>query len=254
MTYCLGIKTKDGLVALADGRITAGTQVTCARKISVMGEGKHRFFIMTSGLRSIRDKAIAYLERQMKKTTLPYPSMLEALTAYTECLRQVEKEDSEYLVKGGLTFNLHSIVGGMLEEDEEPRLFLVYPEGNWIEVDQLTPYVTIGAIGYGKPILDRALRFDTELRTAMKIAYLSFDSTQFSSSDVGFPLDMLCFSLKDFSWREQHLQEKDTKNLREWWNENISGLVAKSPDDYWLSALAPERSSSRTEIAEADNA
>ena len=61
-------------------------------------------------------------------------------------------------------------------------MFLVYPQGNWIEVDQRTPYLSIGHTAYGKPILDRALGAETPLRTALKLAYLSFDSSRTSSA------------------------------------------------------------------------
>lgn len=236
MTFCVAIKVKDGLIALADGRITAGTQMTSARKISVMGAGNNRFFVTTSGLRSARDKAIAYMEAEMGHG-MPYRSMLEAVTAYTKHLRRVEEEDRTYLERSGIAFNLNSLIGGMLEDDSEPRLFLVYPEGNWIEVDQPTPYFMIGALGYGKPILDRTLRYETQIKTALKIAYLAFDSTMFSSSDVGFPVDMVTFHTVDRSWRHVNLEDMDVRELREWWNENIAKLVMDAPECAWFSDL-----------------
>jgi putative proteasome-type protease len=57
MTYCVAIKVRDGIVALADCRLTSGTQVTVGRKITLHGQN-HRFFIATSGLRSLRDKCV----------------------------------------------------------------------------------------------------------------------------------------------------------------------------------------------------
>ena len=38
MTYCLGIKVREGLVALADTRITAGTSTTTKKKIFISQE------------------------------------------------------------------------------------------------------------------------------------------------------------------------------------------------------------------------
>jgi putative proteasome-type protease len=237
MTYCVALKTKDGLIALADGRITAGTQMTSARKVSLFGEGKNRFFVMTSGLRSIRDKVFAYLQQEMAEQHTAYPNMLETVGAYTRHLRRAELEDRGYIEKSGIAFNLHTVVGGMMEGDSEPRLFLVYPEGNWIEVEHMTPYVNIGSISFGKPILDRALRYDTDMKTAIKIAYLSFDSTKFSSSDVGFPIDMITMHSADRSWREVHLRNEDVRQLRHWWNENLTRLVAETPDLPWIGNL-----------------
>ena len=60
MTYCLGILSKEGVAGLADTRITSGNDTTTAKKIFTVQREKHSFFIMTSGLRSVRDKAITY--------------------------------------------------------------------------------------------------------------------------------------------------------------------------------------------------
>jgi len=239
VTYCVAIKTKSGIVALSDGRITAGTQMTSARKASLHGEGQNRFFIMTSGLRSIRDKTVAYLEQQMEQQGFEFSTMLDAISAYTHNLRRVELEDRTYVERADIAFNLHTIIGGMMGADKEPRVFLVYPQGNWIELEQMTPYLTIGNVSYGKPILDRTLSYDTDLRTALKVAYLSFDSTKFSSSDVGFPIDLITMTMPDRTWREAHLKNADVRDLREWWNTNIKNLVEQAPDAQWLHTLAP---------------
>ena len=239
MTYCLAITLKDGLIALADRRITAGTYITQARKISMMHAGNRQFFVMTSGLRSIRDKTLAYMQRDLDQSPHGYESMLDIISVYTRCLRQVEEEDRKYIEQGELSFNSHSIVGGQMEKDSSPKVYLVYPEGNWVEVEKSTPFVAIGAVGYGKPILDRTLTYDTDMKTALKVAYLSFDSTRFSSSDVGFPIDMVTYSNKNNQWQESHLVEDDLRELRLWWNENISGLVTRSPDGVWLNKLLP---------------
>jgi putative proteasome-type protease len=240
VTYCVAIKTKYGLVALSDGRITAGNQVSSARKATLFGEGTNRFFIMTSGLRSIRDKAVAYFQQEMERQPGGFATMLDTVSAYTQQLRRVELEDRKYVERSDISFNLHTIIGGMMEGDKEPRVFLVYPEGNWIEMEEMTPHLTIGATSYGKPILDRTINYhETDLRTAVKIAYLSFDSTKFSSSDVGFPIDIITMSITDRHWREAHLENSAVRDLREWWNSNIKELVAKSPDGAWLSKLVP---------------
>lgn len=61
MTYCLGIRTVDRLIALADERVTSGSQMATARKMSTIGSAPYQFCFMTSGLRSVRGKTIAYL-------------------------------------------------------------------------------------------------------------------------------------------------------------------------------------------------
>ncbi|MEI7608497.1 MAG: peptidase [Rhodospirillaceae bacterium] len=240
MTYCLGIKIKDGLIALADGRITSGTQLSAAQKLIMMESQGSRFFIMTSGLRSVRDKTLAYLRRSLThERTEGFPTMLEAVTCFSRCLRQVAKEDREALEASKLTFNLHAIIGGQLSADSEPYMYLVYPEGNWIEVDERTPYLTIGATGYGKPILDRALRYTTSMQTALKIAYLSFDSTRFSTSDVGYPFDLTTYTNAERHWRLTTFDYDDLVEQRQWWNRNITNLLQGLPDSPWATRLMP---------------
>src|SRR3954453_23357821 len=117
MTFCVGIKVTEGLIALADGRVTAGAQVTSARKISFHG-ARHRFLVMTSGLRSVRDKTVAYLERSMRADGIDsFPTMIDAVAAFAECLRRVTQEDKAALEDAGLKFDLHAILGGELAED-----------------------------------------------------------------------------------------------------------------------------------------
>ncbi|WP_207461906.1 peptidase [Azospirillum sp. SYSU D00513] len=240
MTYCLGIKTRDGLIGLSDGRITSGSQLSSARKVTMMGTGGERFFIMNSGLRSVRDKTLAYLRRDMaQRQGESYGTMLEAVAAFTSCLRTVAVEDREALENSKLHFNLHAIIGGQLAKDPEPYMFLVYPEGNWVEVDERTPYLSIGATAYGKPILDRALTYNTDMQTALKLAYLSFDSTRFSSNDVGFPIDMVSFDAAQRSWRQSNFDYDDLVEQRLWWNRNITELARRMPDGPWVETLLP---------------
>ena len=253
MTYCLAIRTSEGLIALADGRVTSGSQMALARKVTMLGSGPHRFFMMTSGLRSVRDKVLAYLRRELDgQTGKNFGSMLEAVTAFASCLRTVGNEDREALAESDLSFNLHAIIGGQLEGDAEPTMFLVYPEGNWIEVDKRTPYLSIGATAYGKPILDRALRYETAMRHALKLAYLSFDSTRFSSTDVGFPIDLLTYSTADRTWREQQFDYDDLVEQRQWWNRAITELAESMPDGPWVPDLLPAEGGSRLSIVKDD--
>lgn len=253
MTYCLGIKVREGLVCLSDGRITSGTQVSNAYKSTLHGPSGSRFCVMTSGLRSLRDKTLAYLDRGMRKSRPQgYGSVLDAVNDYCRYLREVAEEDRAALEISNLTFNLHAIVAGQLPEDREPAMYLVYPEANWIEVEERTPYLSIGATTYGKPILDRALRYDTPLRIVLKLAYLSFDSTRTSSADVGFPLDMLTYAAADRRWRQVQYEQDDLRKERQWWNEHITQLAHDMPDGPWVDSLLPTEGNARLTVVQDD--
>lgn len=53
-----------------------------------------------------------------------------------------------------------------------------------------TPFLQIGARKYGKPILDRVVRPETNLADAQKAVLLSWDSALRSNLSVGMPLDL----------------------------------------------------------------
>ncbi|MFQ5775030.1 MAG: peptidase [Kiloniellaceae bacterium] len=253
MTYCLGIKVREGLVCLADGRITSGRQMSNARKVSLHGPDDGRFCIMTSGLRSLRDKTLAYLDRDLGGgPARSIGFLVDAVNLYSKCLRRVSREDRAALRGSDLTFDLHAVVAGRLPRDREPTVFLVYPEGNWIEIDDRTPYLSIGNTAYGKPILDRALRPETSIRTALKLAYLSFDSSRTSAADVGFPIDMLVLSADGRRWREVQYDYDDLRDQRVWWNEHITELADQMPDGPWVEALLGAPAAGRLSLVRDD--
>jgi putative proteasome-type protease len=238
LTYCVGIKVRDGLLGLADSRITSGTQLTSARKMTLHGQPGAQFFVMTSGLRSLRDKTLAYLERETAATEPPR-TMLDAVSAYAGCLRRVAAEDKSAIADANLTFDLHTLIGGRLAGDAEPALFLVYPVGNWVQVDRRTPYLAIGNPGYGRLLLDRGLRYDTPMRSALKLAFLAFDATRLASADVGFPLDVVTLSAADGRWREVEAGSSALGDNGEWWNARLADLVEAMPDPGWLGSVIP---------------
>jgi len=239
MTYCLGVKLREGLICLSDGRITSGNQVSIARKVSLHGPDDGQVCIMTSGLRSLRDKTIAYLEQDFSDDTLSAANMIEVLDIYTRNLRRVADEDQSALEASQLSFDLTAIIAGQIGDDPSPSMFLIYPEGNWVEVMERTPYISIGATMYGKPIMDRMLNYETPLELGLQVAFLSFDSTRVSTADVGYPLDMLTFT-KDQRWREIELDGDDVNGIRQWWNDSVTELATNMPAGPWVECLVPE--------------
>lgn len=237
MTYCLGIKVKEGLVALADTRITSGNETTTAKKISLHKEGKNNIFLMTSGLRSIRDKAVTYFEELLEQNELEFDKMYKAVNAFGEQLRRVAKEDKAALAESGLIFNLFTIVGGQLQNDREHKLYLLYPEGNWIEIGEAAPFTIIGNSGYGKPILNRALTYDSTLRYAIKTGLLSFDSTRVSANDVGYPIDIVIFKKDSNEIVEKRFYEEDTGGVATAWGNRLREIIVSEVPDDWIGEI-----------------
>lgn len=236
MTYCLGIKVKEGLVALADTRITSGSETTTAKKISIHHNGQNNLFLMTSGLRSIRDKAVTYFEEVLETDSMEFNKMYQIVNAFGEQLRRVAAEDKKALGESGLFFNLFAIVGGKLEGDKEHKLYMLYPEGNWIEIGEATPFAIIGNSGYGKPVLNRALTYHSPLRFALKTGFLSFDSTRVSANDVGYPIDVVIYKEDTGVMVERRYTEEVTGDIGEEWGEKLKKIIREIPDD-WMNEL-----------------
>ena len=239
MTYCLGIKVNEGLVAIADTRITSGSETTTAKKISIHQNGNNKLFLMTSGLRSIRDKAVTYFEEILETDHLEFDKMYKVVNAFGEQLRKVASEDKQALGESGLFFNLYAIVGGKLENDKEHKLYMLYPEGNWIEIGEATPFAIIGNSGYGKPILNRALTFQSSIRFALKTGFLSFDSTRVSANDVGYPIDVVIYREDTDVMVEKRYTEDMTGAIGDQWGQQLINAIKEIPDS-WTDELMEE--------------
>ncbi|MBF0351839.1 MAG: peptidase [SAR324 cluster bacterium] len=236
MTYCLGIKLQNGLVAIADTRLTSGTVRTTARKITIHEHNNHSMFVMTSGLRSVRDKAITYFEEVLEQEVSSFDKMYKAVNAFANEIRRVAEEDGPSLRNSNIWFNLYAIVGGRLEKDKEHKLYMIYPEGNWVESTIGSPYYIIGESGYGKPVLDRALNYEDSLEWALKVGYLSFDATRTSTTDVGFPIDVAVYR-NDLKYMIQHrFEAEDFETISSWWQDWIRKGVSELSDD-WINQI-----------------
>lgn len=229
MTFCLGMKVQEGLVAIADTRVISGSECISAKKMATFQQDRHAMFIMSSGLRSVRDKVLTYYQEVWDDNEGSFDRLHKAVNALSTQLRRVAKEDKEALSESGLHFNFHCLVGGQMEHDKEHHLYLVYPEGNWVEVREGTPYCIIGAQGYGKPVLDRTLKFTDSMRLALKVGCLAFDSTRISAVDVDLPMDVCLYRKDSFQMLEQRMEKADLVDLCSWWQERLRQSVSELP-------------------------
>ncbi|MGB5831721.1 MAG: hypothetical protein WBG92_06995 [Thiohalocapsa sp.] len=239
MTFCVGIKVRDGIVALADTRITRGSEQVNKQKLAQFVHNGQSLFTMTSGLRSVRDKTLTYLDETLRDGVHSIDRLYQFVNLFGEQLRRVKAEDGPSLAATNHVFNPNSVIGGQLSADIEPQLFYVYPEGNWVECNIDSPYFMIGRTYYGKPILDRLLRYETPLSSAVALAYLAFDATHASVTDVGYPVDLAVLSASDRSPRYQRFEQSDLAPTSEWWTQTLTQSLASMPM-VWASSLVDE--------------
>ena len=203
MTYCVGIWTRHGLVMASDSRTNAGhDQVNVARKMHTFVQpGERVFVLLSSGSLSCTQSIITLLERDFDqgKGLAQAPSLYDAARVVGEQVRRVSDMDREALERDDFKFNVSLLLGGQVR-GEAPGLFIVYPQGNPLQASEDSPYLQIGETKYGRPILDRGIRFHrTTLEEAAKYALLSLDSTMRSNVTVGPPIDLLAYGVDELA-------------------------------------------------------
>jgi putative proteasome-type protease len=199
MTYCCGILVREGLVMIADTRTNAGLDnVSTFRKLHVYSEPGDRIMALASSgnlslsqtVRSMLTEGIDNPETGERETLLNSPTMFQAAQRIGRTIRTIQNLEGKALDAADVDHDVAFLFGGQIK-GERLRLFMIYSAGNFIECTTDTPYLQIGEHKYGKPVLDRAISFDTDLYDALKIGLISMDSTMRSNLAVGLPIDLL---------------------------------------------------------------
>jgi len=197
MTYCVGLLLNDGMVLLADTRTNAGLDnISVYRKMFIFEDpGERVIAILTAGSLSISQTTIARLREAVEDpeaegSILKAPTMLKVAEIVGNTLAAVRQDVDDKLATMHQGATASMIVAGQ-RRGGLMRMFLIYPEGNFIEATEDTPFLQIGEHKYGKPILDRVVTPATSMADAQKAVLLSMDSTLRSNLSVGMPLDLL---------------------------------------------------------------
>ncbi|NKI76079.1 proteasome-type protease [Dickeya sp. CFBP 2040] len=238
MTYCVAMRLSDGLVFASDSRTNAGVDhIATFRKLHVFHqEGERVLVIQSAGNLATTQSIISLLKARIHAQHTPNlmqtSTLYEAATLVGETVREVIHRDSLAQQSGSTTnFGCNLLLGGQIG-DEAPRLFHIYPEGNFIEATADTPYFQIGESKYGKPIIDRVLTVDTPLEQAMCCALISIDSTLRSNLSVGLPLDVMMYRAGSFDISEQRrITENDPYFIviRKAWSEGLLNTFRQLP-------------------------
>ncbi len=206
MTYCVGMVLERGLVLMSDTRTNSGVDnISVFRKMfhwSVPGE--RIITLMTAGNLATTQAVISNLEERSKQpedrqiSLLELPTMFQVAVEAGKLLRETVREtQDENGLQGKGRFTASMILAGQIK-GMEPRLFMIYPEGNFIEASWDTPFFQIGETKYGRPILIRGYDRKMSFEDAAKLLMVSFDSTLKANLSVGLPLDLLVIERDKF--------------------------------------------------------
>jgi len=199
MTYCCGILVRAGLVMIADTRTNAGLDnVSTFRKLHIYTQpGERIMAIASSGNLSLSQSVRATLTEGVEnpetgelETLMNAPTMFQAAQRIGRTVRNVQNMEGKALEAAEVEHEVAFLFGGQIK-DGPMRLYMIYSAGNFIECTIDTPYLQIGEHKYGKPILDRAVSYQSDLYDGLKIGLISMDSTMRSNLGVGLPIDIL---------------------------------------------------------------
>jgi putative proteasome-type protease len=236
MTYCLGIMTKFGLVMASDSRTNAGyDQVNTTRKMYTFCQrGERVFILLASGSLSCTQSIMTLLSRDFDKGEglAKATGMYDAARIIGNEVRRVGDMDRPALERDDYKFNVHMLLGGQVK-GEKPALILIYPQGNPLQATEESPYLQIGETKYGRPILDRGIRFEkTSLEEAAKYALLSLDSTMKSNVTVGPPIDLLAYEVDQLVITHQRrfkADDPDLAKIAQRWQAALRQAVSRLP-------------------------
>jgi putative proteasome-type protease len=185
-----------GLVMMADTRTNAGLDnISTFQKITHWEEkGERAITLMSAGNLATTQAVVSMLDERTKApderapSLLAVSSMFQAARLVADTLETVIESHADEGQRADSAFNATLILGGQIKGGP-PRLFLIYPEGNFIEAGDDSPFFQIGEIKYGRPILVRAYDREMTFDEAMRLMLVSFDSTLKANLTVGPPFD-----------------------------------------------------------------
>ena len=241
MTYCVGMLLDSGLVLMSDTRTNSGVDnISTFRKMYHWEEpGERMIALMCSGNLATTQAVVSQLEERGKapaerhNSLLEAPTMFQVATLVGKLLNDtIEAQNAESGEQSAGKFTASMIVAGQIT-GMEPRLFLIYTEGNFIEASFDTPFFQIGETKYGRPIIlrgyDRTMRFED----AVKLLMVSFDSTLKANLSVGMPLDLLVIERDAFT---PHFEKRITADdpyfraISSSWGEALKKAFVSLPD------------------------
>jgi putative proteasome-type protease len=239
MTYCVGLKIDRGLVFMSDTRTNAGIDsISSFRKMTVWEKkGERVIVLLSAGNLATTQAVVSLLDERTKAhadrapSILETPSMFQTARVVGDAVREVI-QNSAPVGQSADAFGASFILGGQMR-GSDPRLFMIYPEGNFIEASEDTPFFQIGETKYGKPILVRAYDPQMTFAETAKLLMVSFDPTLKSNLSVGLPLDMLFLERDAFEVALQKRVGADDpyyRQISEGWSEALRNAFRSLPD------------------------
>ncbi len=237
MTYCVAVAVDKGLVFASDSRTNAGIdQVSTYSKMHTFGvAGERQFVLLSAGNLATTQAVITKIRRDIDKNIRGNLLTLHHLSDAAEYLGEInraqQKKHRDEKEMNGFNPVATFILGGQITS-ENPEIYLIYSEGNYITTSEQTPFLQIGEGKYGKPILDRLISPETELQDAARCCLVSMDSTMRSNASVGPPIELLIYQKNFLRINQYRRFEEDDScliKLRKAWHKKLKEAFKDLP-------------------------
>ena len=231
----------------ADSRTNAGLDYisTYNKMFDFSVPNERVILICASGNLSITQGVVNRIEREIETEAIPNLHSLESMFDIAAYIgrksREVQEVDRPWMEKDSIDFNCNFILGGQIR-GEEPQLYLIYTQGNFIRATRETPFLQIGEMKYGKPILDRTITYTTPIDAIAKCALLSIDSTMKSNISVGPPINLVMYKTDEFNIQntlQLRLGDPYLAKIRRLWETSVREAFESMPNIEWYQEPAP---------------
>jgi putative proteasome-type protease len=207
---------------MSDTRTNAGVDnISKFRKMFTWSKpGERVMTLMTAGNLATTQAVVSLLDERSiapedrNPSLMLAPTMFQAAKLIGETLKEVVSQHAEEGQNAEATFGATMIFSGQIK-GMKPRLFMIYPEGNFVEASDETPFFQIGETKYGKPIIVRAFDPAMGVEDALRLLCVSFDSTLKANLSVGMPLDVHVYESDTLKQGNMFRIEDDDPAFRE---------------------------------------
>ncbi len=232
MTYCVGIKVNGGLVFCSDSRTNSGIdQGGLSKKLFTFHQpGACIYYLLVSGNLATTQAVVSRIESDLAMADTQSLFTMNSIRNAADYIGQLSLAEQGKAGSSSM-FQASFILGGQIS-GQSPDLVMIYPEGNAIAATELMPFLQIGESKYGKPILDRIIKLDTNLETCALCALVSMDSTLKSNLSVGPPIDLAIYHSGALQPGEAYHLPEDSAYLREIhdsWNQKMIDSFLQLP-------------------------
>jgi putative proteasome-type protease len=236
LTYCLAIRVDQGLIFASDSRTNAGADhVSTFSKMHCFEQpGERAICLLSAGNLATTQAVLRQVRRDNERGSGLSLNSARDLAEAAEYVGSLSREEQrKHGSKRDEKFSPEAsfILGGEIA-GRPHRLYLVYPEGNYISATLQTPYLQVGELKYGKPILDRIVHQDLSLEVAARCALVSMDSTMRSNATVGPPVELLIYTAGAKRFGKRLVLQEDNAylhELRQAWQTGLEEAFRRLP-------------------------